>query len=156
MNSYFSRGEIGKLTVYKEERRWHFDFIVERVLPRHIFEWLGTQLEKHFQSIVSSVGFSVQARTEEGIGESFEEYWPAVREHLLTAFPSLKRCLSGQNPHLNGKQLCFSVSNETEAGLIKRKLPHAVNEQLRGCGFPPLTLDARIDQENKEKTLILS
>lgn len=152
MNSYFSRGEIGKLTVYKEERRWHFDFIVERVLPRHIFEWLGTQLKKHFQSIVSSVGFSVQARTEEGIGESFEEYWPAVCAHLLAAFPSLKRCLSGQNPHLNGKQLCFSVSNETEAGLIKRKLPHAVNEQLRGCGFPPLTLDARIDQENKEKT----
>lgn len=151
LNDFLSHGEIGKLTVYKEERRWHFEFTVDRVLPRHVFEWLGSQLEKHFHSIVTRVTFSLQTRSEEGTGEVLKDYWPIACASLSADYPSLKGCLSRQHPVLDGKQLYLSAENETEAGLIRRKLPHAVNEQLHRFGFPPLTLEVKMDQENKTK-----
>ncbi|WP_100487717.1 PolC-type DNA polymerase III [Sporolactobacillus pectinivorans] len=151
ISKFFQNGEIEKLTVFRTERRWHFDFLVDHVLPLQVYEWLENSLNKHFQAVVSSLNFSIQTRSDEGSAEKIKEYWPSVRSRLSDTFPAMKTCLSEQNPEAEGKQLILSATNETEAGLMKRKLPHPLNEQLRSLGFPPFSLEVKIDQDSKSK-----
>ncbi|RYM07151.1 PolC-type DNA polymerase III [Sporolactobacillus sp. THM7-7] len=151
MNHSLAHGEIEKLTVYREERHWHFAFSLEHVLPFQVFEWLESQMNKHFQSIVSRVTFSIQTRKEEGIAEELSGYWQMVRDRLSAEFPALKGVLSRQHPKLHDRQMILLASNETEAALMKHRLPHAVNEQLGSCGFPPLSLSVKVNDEERVK-----
>ncbi|RYL95308.1 PolC-type DNA polymerase III [Sporolactobacillus sp. THM7-4] len=151
LNNSLKHGEIEKLTVFREERHWHFEFLVDRILPYHVFEWLGSQLTSHFQSIAAKITFSIKVRSSEGADKLLKDYWTMLCDSSGADFPALKACLSGQTPELRDGQLFLRASGETEAGLMKRKLPHVLNEKLRPCGFPPFSLAIEIDHESTRK-----
>ncbi|MFX3618496.1 MAG: PolC-type DNA polymerase III [Sporolactobacillus sp.] len=148
---YFTGGEIEKLTVFRNERRWHFDFKLESVLPFTVYEWLQSKLTEKFRAIVPALTFTIQTTDVQKADQHFSEYWPGLRSAMSVQFPALKACFSEKGPDVDENLLIFSVNNETEAGLIKRKLPHAVNEYLRPFGFSPVNLEVRINAEDKTK-----
>ncbi|MFT8317103.1 MAG: PolC-type DNA polymerase III [Sporolactobacillus sp.] len=148
---YFTGGEIEKLTVFRHERRWHFDFKLESVLPFTVYEWLQSKLTEKFRAIVPTLTFTIQTTAVQNADQHFSEYWPGLRSAMSVQFPALKACFSEKGPDVDENLLTFSVNNEAEAGLIKRKLPHAVNEYLRPFGFSPVNLEVRINAEDKTK-----
>ncbi|MCO7125961.1 PolC-type DNA polymerase III [Sporolactobacillus shoreicorticis] len=150
-NSYFKHGEIEKLSVFRSEKRWHFDLMLDDILPFQVYEWLAAHLQKHFQTVVSQVTFTIQARKFEGANQNFADYWTLISQELSQEFPALKMCLGRQRPVLQDRQLIFTVNSETEAGLLKRKIPKALNEKLRVFGFPPILLDIKINSEDRSK-----
>ncbi|MET1247858.1 PolC-type DNA polymerase III [Sporolactobacillus sp. STCC-11] len=148
---YFNHGEIEKLSVFRSERRWHFELQLEGILPFQVYEWLDSHLKQHFQSVVSKITFTIHAREAEEADNYFAEYWSAVSGELCQEFPALKLCLSRQQPELRDRQLVLSANSETEAGLIKRKIPKVLNEKIRDFGFPPISLDVKINSEDRSK-----
>ncbi|RYL92982.1 PolC-type DNA polymerase III [Sporolactobacillus sp. THM19-2] len=150
-DSYFLHGEIVKLTVFRHEHKWHFDFLLDHILPSQIFEWIESSLEKHFNRIVPTITCSIQARSDEGAERLVEQYWPRVSSQLVTRFPALKSSLSVQKPAADGHRLTLTATNEAEAALMKRKLPHALNQQLKSFGFPPFTVNVAINADQKSK-----
>ncbi|MCL1630849.1 PolC-type DNA polymerase III [Sporolactobacillus sp. CPB3-1] len=152
IEQYFAQGEIEKLTVYRSEKRWHLDLRMTDILPYKVYEWLETALQKHFQSVVSKVTFSIQAKNTDSKNQYFTDYWQSVvNKQLIEEFPALKLCLKQQHPSLDDQQLVLNASSETEAGLLKRKLPKVLNEKLRIFGFPPFSLYIKINAEDRTK-----
>ncbi|WP_010630920.1 PolC-type DNA polymerase III [Sporolactobacillus vineae] len=151
MTDYFQNGEIEKLTVFRKEKCWHFAFRIDRILPLTVYKWLQSSLDQAFHHIVPEITFSIETRAAMNAGDEVSEYWPMVSKALSAQFPLMKNCLSGQEPHADGRQLILAATNESEAGLMKRKLPHELNEQFRQFGFPPFTLEIKINPEDKSK-----
>ncbi|KLI03122.1 PolC-type DNA polymerase III [Sporolactobacillus inulinus] len=151
MERYFTHGEIDKLSVFRSERRWHFDFLLDGILPYQVYEWLEERLKAHFQAVVSQITFTVHVRDASGAEHFFSDYWQPVCERICNEFPALKVCLQRQNPQLNERQLMISTTSDTEAGLIKRKLPKVLNEKLRTFGFPPISLEIKVSSEERTK-----
>lgn len=151
VEKYFTHGEIEKLTVYKEERHWHFSFALEETLPFHVFEWLGNQLSTHFQPVAPQVTFSIRSRSQSADKNKLAGYWPLIARRIASDSPALKSCLSQQLPDIQEGRLVLTARNEAEAALMKRKLPGALAAALQRCGFPPLSPEIKIDAAIKEK-----
>lgn len=148
---FLDHGAIEKLTVYREERRWHFSFTLDEPLPRSIYEWLDDQLGDRFQSIVPNVSFSIRARSEANFSKRFIEYWPLICQRLSNALPSLAAILAARRPDIRQHQLIVPATNETEAAIIKRKLPDPLNDLLPSLGFPTLTVTAGVDNGRRQE-----
>ncbi|MCI1857925.1 MAG: PolC-type DNA polymerase III [Sporolactobacillus sp.] len=149
LDAYLAHGEIEKLTVFRSERRWHFDFLLNDILPAKVCEWLKSSMQKHFEAIVAKLTFTIHARSQQEAGRRIGEYWPEVAADLCKAYPSLKPCLSDQTPELKSGKLILSATNEAEAALMKRKMLQPINERLSRVGFAALNLVAAIDQQSK-------
>lgn len=129
IDRYFDQGEIEKLSVFRTEKRWHFEFQLDDILPYQVYEWLAANLQKHFQTVVPNVTFTIQSRKSEGADPNFADYWKPISQQLSQEFPALKMCLCRQQPELHDRQLIFAANSETEAGLLKRKIPKALDRK---------------------------
>ena len=61
---YFRDGYISKLTVYKETRKWHFDFHFPDVLPFHVYELFRSRLQDGLKHI-ATVTYGISTEEEE-------------------------------------------------------------------------------------------
>ncbi|MFT8362636.1 MAG: PolC-type DNA polymerase III [Sporolactobacillus sp.] len=147
---YFAAGEIDKLSVYRQERRWHFDFTLAAILPANVYEWLESRVSQTFRAIVPNITIAIHARTQD-IENVFNGYWPLLRSALMEEIPVLKAALQNQTPAVSDGQFTLQATNEAEASLMRRKLPHAINDFLRPLGFSPLRLTVQINSEEKTK-----
>lgn len=58
---HFKYGEIEKLVVERQSRRWHFYFLLEKILPFEVYLTFTTRLRQAFQHI-ADVRFSIRAK----------------------------------------------------------------------------------------------
>ena len=49
--SYFTNAEITKLFIERATKKWHFEFLLEKILPHEVYTLFSTNLVKTFSHI---------------------------------------------------------------------------------------------------------
>ncbi|WP_413381539.1 PolC-type DNA polymerase III [Alkalihalobacillus sp. 1P02AB] len=146
---YFKDGQIQKLSIFREQKKWHFLFHIPSLIPANVYQILAGRLVDTFQNI-ATVSFSIQYDQVELADKEWSGYWPLIVERLQNISNGLRELLQNQIPKFDGKRLVITVRNETEAVALKRKLNEPLREALEQLSLPQVTIDAHINESKKE------
>ncbi|TCP30297.1 DNA polymerase III catalytic subunit PolC type [Scopulibacillus darangshiensis] len=147
IDKYMQNGVIERLTVHQEERKWHFSFLLESPLPVHVYQWLQKQLVSHFHHI-AAITFSINTRESRFDEQLILGYWQMITEQMTDLSPSLKGLIKKQQPSFEERKMILSVQNDTEAVILKRKIP-SLNDHLQTCGLSTVEMDVRIEASDQ-------
>ncbi|HLU21867.1 MAG TPA: PolC-type DNA polymerase III [Bacillaceae bacterium] len=140
---HFSNAEIAKLIVDRKQKRWHFTFLMEKIIPCNVLQHFSLHLKQSFQHI-ASVSFNIKVRNNEITEQLVHDYWTYCIQEIDGISPILLKLLNEQLPTLKGNKLLVNANNDTEARTLKTKYSEIVQQAFENVGFPPLQLDANV------------
>jgi len=146
---YFEQGEIQKLIVEREQKRWHFYFLLKKILPSQIYELFVQRLVKTFEHI-ATVKHTIQSVDQTFTEADIQGYWPICLRELQGGASPLIFLLREQVPTIKGNKLYVTVRNETEAIAVKRRFAAIISEVYESFGFPYLQLETEVKQQQNE------
>jgi DNA polymerase III subunit alpha, Gram-positive type len=146
---YFAQAGIQKLIIEKEQKRWHFHFLLPKLLPADIYQLFTQRLTKAFQHI-ANVKHSIQTIDSTFTESDVHAYWPICMGELQGISSPLLALLNEQLPSVKGNKLYVNVRNETEGIAVKRRFATAVAEAYHSFGFPFLQLEIEVKQSQSE------
>lgn len=149
---FFQNGQIEKLVVEKDARKWHFYFLLEELIPSQLYQQFSTRLIKAFEHI-ANVTFTLTVLNNEITEEHIQDYWKLSIQELDGISPALLSLLNGQLPKVQGNKVLIFARNDAEALTIKRKYSTVISDIYRSYGFPPIQLDVSVnvnETENQE------
>lgn len=136
---YFDQASIEKVVINKEQKKWHFYFQFQRVLPFNVYELFQTRIRSAF-SHIANVSFSITAETKECTQDDIQSYWQHCISELQGISPLLMSLLQGQRPTLNGVKLVLNARHEAEGTALRKKYGQLIADQYSSYGFPQLQL----------------
>ncbi|MGZ4159263.1 MAG: PolC-type DNA polymerase III [Neobacillus sp.] len=146
--AHFPNAQIERLLVEKKARKWHFQFLLEKILPFNIFIRFTTQLEREFSNI-ARISYEIQVTEQSFSQELLLEYWNHCVQQIDGIAPPLLKLLNEQIPAVHGNKLTLSVRNETEGLALKRKYAGTIVTIYQSFGFPALTIETELQTEEK-------
>lgn len=146
---YFHDGLIHKLSIYKNEKKWQFDFQLEKIIPFQVFQLFNEKLGQAFGHI-AAVSFTIRYADQKIDEKTVLEYWSHIIDCLDGISPSIVQFLKGQTPVIEGQKLIISVRNETEATALARKLKEPLKEAFFNVGFPYFQVETTVKESKKE------
>lgn len=146
----FSNAEIEKLVVERKTKRWHFYFLLEKVLPYELFSRFSLQLQHAFSS-VAHVDFTIRVVDSAFPQETVIDYWNHCIKELDGISPMLLSLLNEQVPKLKGNKLIVQARNDTEARTLKQKYGEMISNIYQKFGFPLFILDAEIGENESNE-----
>ncbi|OIJ17872.1 PolC-type DNA polymerase III [Anaerobacillus alkalidiazotrophicus] len=146
---FLNNGVIHKLSIFKNEKKWQFDFEFERILPFHVFQLFHNRIGQAF-SHIASVSFTIRYTDTKVDNKVVLSYWPYLVECLEGFSPSIIQFLKGQTPVIEGNKLSINVRNETEAIALSRKLKEPIKESFLKLGFPNYQVETVVKESKKE------
>lgn len=146
---FLNNGVIHKLSIFKNEKKWQFDFEFERILPFHVFQLFHDRIGQAF-SHIASVSFTIRYTNTKVDNKVVLSYWPYLVECLEGFSPSIIQFLKGQTPVIEGNKLSINVRNETEAIALSRKLKEPIKESFLKLGFPNYLVETVVKESKKE------
>ncbi|MEW9050702.1 MAG: PolC-type DNA polymerase III [Neobacillus sp.] len=148
--THFSNAQIERFLVEKKARRWHFQFLLEKILPFSVFLRFTTQLERKFSNI-ASISYDFQVTNPSFQPELLLEYWSHSIQQIDGIAPPLLKLLNEQIPIISGNKLTISVSNDTEGSALKRKYGPIITNVYQNFGFPSLVIDTELKNIDKNE-----
>ncbi|KMK77248.1 PolC-type DNA polymerase III [Alkalihalobacillus pseudalcaliphilus] len=148
VQTYLEEALIQKLTIHREQKSWHFQFYIPKIIPANLYQLFAQRLKDTFQNI-ATVHFSIEYGTKELTEEQWQQYWPTVVGKLENISSGLRELLQNQTPRYDGKRLVINVRNETEAVALKRKLDEPLRECLSKLSLPMVHIDAHVQESQK-------
>ncbi|SDG99069.1 DNA polymerase-3 subunit alpha [Alteribacillus persepolensis] len=149
VNKYFSEGRVDKLTIWKEEKKWHFQFTLPNPLPYEVYVQLEQRMTKAFQQI-ADVHFSISYSEKALPLSDLPMYWPSVVSKLEGLAPYARQRLQGNTPTVNGNIVTITCKNEAEGSALKRRLQEPLNEVLASFGFSFCQIDTLVETSAEE------
>ncbi|WP_175989050.1 PolC-type DNA polymerase III [Bacillus sp. Marseille-Q1617] len=149
---YFNNAEIEKLSVYRSERKWHFHFTLEEMIPCKVWSRFSIALQTSFKHI-ANVSFSLKVLNMEVTEQAILDYWSECVKEIQGISPPLSKLLNTQKPEIIGNKIVVKASNDTEATQLKRKYGEIISSAFENFGFPKLVLDAevaKIEEQNND------
>jgi len=146
---YFENGAIQKLTVHKTKKSWHFQFLLNQILPYEIYQLLHSRLVNSF-SHIANVTFSIKVEEPEVAESLIQSYWPACIQEIDGISPPILSLLSNQVPKIQGLKLIVNTRNDTESQAIKKKYGSYIQNIFESYGFPALQIDTQINISDEE------
>ncbi|WP_312469326.1 PolC-type DNA polymerase III [Neobacillus sp.] len=148
---HFNNAQIERLLVEKKARKWHFQFLFEKILPYNVYLRFTTQLERTFSNI-AAISYSIQVSNQLFTPELIQEYWSYSIQQIDGISPPLLKLLNEQLPEVSGNKLTISVRNEAEGLALKRKYGPVIGEVFQSIGFPLMAIetDIKTDEKNEE------
>ncbi|KSU62549.1 DNA polymerase III [[Bacillus] enclensis] len=149
---YFNNAEIEKLSVYRSERKWHFSFTLEEMIPCKVWSRFSMALQTSFKHI-ANVSFSLKVLNMELTEQAILDYWSECVKEIQGISPPLLKLLNTQKPEIIGNKIVVKASNDTEAAQLKRKYGEIICSAFENFGFPRLVLDAEVakmDEQNND------
>lgn len=148
--NHFHNGEIEKVVVEKKEKKWHFYFLFEQILPVNIFSIFVTKLKQAF-SHIATITYSIKVKNLHWTEELIQDYWPYCIREIEGISPPLLNRLNEQIPTLKGNTILLKVHSELEK-LTLNKYLNILVEIYESYGFPPFRFDTIIEepQSNEE------
>lgn len=148
---HFHHAQIEKVIVEKKARKWHFNFLFEKIIPCNVYNHFTSQLEKTFSQI-ASVSYSIRVSDQHFTDELLIDYWKKCIQEIDGIAPPMLKLLNEQFPKVQGNKLIVSVRNDMEGLAIKRKYEEMIANIYQTFGFPPLSIDAEIQatESNQE------
>lgn len=150
-NSYMEHlqsGQIEKLIVDRNNKKWHFYFIFEQILPYQIYEQFARRLEQSFQHI-ARVQFTLEILDKTIKEKLVQDYWHSCLKEIEGMSPLLIALLNDQTPKVDGNKLIVQVRNDMEARTLQEKYGKIITEVYQEFGFPSLMFSAEIRSENE-------
>jgi DNA polymerase III subunit alpha, Gram-positive type len=144
----FNNAQIEKLIVEKKARKWHFQFLLEKILPFGHYLRFTTQLERKF-SHIASISYDIQVAEPSFNSELLLEYWNHCIQQIDGISPPMIKLMNEQIPAVNGNKLTISVRNEAEGLALKRKYGSVISAIYQSYGFPSLTIETDIQTGEK-------
>lgn len=146
----FQNAEIEKLVVERKNKRWHFYFLLDKILPFELFSRFSIQLQHTFHHI-ANVGFTIRVQDSSFSQEMVMDYWKICIKELEGISPMLLSLLNEQLPTLKGNKLIIKARNDTEARTVKQKYGETLSNVYQSVGFPPFVIDAEIGQNESNE-----
>ncbi|MCH6267086.1 PolC-type DNA polymerase III [Neobacillus citreus] len=148
---HFQNAQIERLLVEKKARKWHFQFLLEKVLPFNVFTRFTAQIERTFSNI-AAVSYDIKVTNQENASELISEYWSYCIQQIDGISPPLIKLLHEQLPVVSGNKLTVSVRNEAEGLTLKRKYGPLIGEIYQSFGFPLFSfeIDIKSEEHNEE------
>ncbi|PSL51226.1 DNA polymerase III catalytic subunit PolC type [Salsuginibacillus halophilus] len=146
--AYFSTGAIEKLTIHKQEKRWHFTLRLTTYVPAEVFQLLEGRMQETFREI-AEVTLSVLYETPLD-STHIASYWPVITGRLQGLAPHARQRLNGTVPQAANGWITVHASNEAEAASLSRKLQEPLNEVLASLGFIKHQVQVTVQDENEE------
>ncbi|MEH7388703.1 PolC-type DNA polymerase III [Bacillus sp. JJ1474] len=143
---HFQHAQIKKVVIGKREKKWHFYFEFEQILPFNIFSLFSTKLAKVF-SHIANTSFTIEVKNNHIDEQLVQGYWKYCMEEMEGMAPPLIKLLNEQIPSVHGNKLIISVRNDTEGLSIKRKYSEIISGVYETLGFPKLTIETEISSE---------
>ncbi|MCP3739130.1 PolC-type DNA polymerase III [Rossellomorea sp. BNER] len=148
--SYFQNAEIEKLVVDRVEKKWHFYFNFEKLLPCSIWTQFSHSLQKAFQHI-AKVQFSLNVHDPHHTNELVLDYWSECIKEIDGISPPLLALLNNNVPKIQGNKILVETSSEMEAMAIKNKYGPVISHIFQNFGFPSLQVEAsKIETANNQ------
>ncbi len=137
---YFIDGTIERVVVHKEQRIWHFYFVLKTVLPATVYELFHGKLKNAFQHIAS---IKVTIRTEQKeIIEPLESYWSIFLEQVDASPPMMT--ILREIPRAVGNKIIVAVQNEPQGEALKSRFQEVVLHTYQSFGFPFVQLETEV------------
>lgn len=149
IGEHFENGTIEKLTVLQSEKRWHFNFNIQKTLPFEIYQWFQIQLNNKFQSI-AAVTFEITAKETSVDEHELIAYWPTIISFLEELPITTLNVLKNKSPKLVNQKLILPAGSDAEAMSLKRRLEEPLPKSLRKIGLPHLLLDVHVETSEEE------
>ena len=112
--SYFEHAEIAKLLIERSSQRWHFEFLIEEILPSDVHKRFSMQLIKTF-SHIAQVTYTISVRNQNMTEKLIHDYWTDCLAEIDGGSPALLSLLNGQKPRVVGHKLVVNARNDAEA-----------------------------------------
>lgn len=145
---HFNNAQIERLLVEKKARKWHFQFLFENILPYNVYVLFTTQLERTFSNI-ATVSYHINVTNQTISPELIRDYWNYSIQQIDGIAPPLLKLLNEQLPDVNGNKLTISVRNDTEGQAIKRKYGETITKIFQSFGFPNLSIETELKNDEK-------
>ncbi|MCM3725948.1 PolC-type DNA polymerase III [Neobacillus cucumis] len=145
---HFENAQIERLLVEKKERKWHFQFLFEKILPFNVYLKFTTQLERTFSNI-AAISYNIQVTNQAVTPDLLLEYWNYCIQQIDGISPPLVKLLNEQIPVVSGNKLTVAVRNEAEGLALKRKYGPVIGNIYQEFGFPMLAIDTELKSEEK-------
>ncbi|WP_408011001.1 PolC-type DNA polymerase III [Pseudalkalibacillus sp. A8] len=146
---FFEEGYLKKLSIQKEQKKWTFHIFITSLLPYEAYQLLETLLQKAFHAIANT-NCVIHCGQKEVTNDLFEGYWSSCIEQLQAQNLPVLDMLSGKKPTLEGNKVTVKVSNDAQAMLFQRKLGPSLGTAFKRYGFPPLTFETKVDQNQED------
>ena len=146
---YFRHAEIEKLAVYRKEKKWHFHFTFEEIIPCNVWSKFSIALQTSFKHI-ANVGYTIRVLNPNVTDQHILDYWQDCVKEIQGISPPLLKLLNTQKPKINGNKIIVQASNDTEATQLKRKYGEMITSTFENFGFPKLVLDAEVGQVEEQ------
>jgi len=146
---YFPNAEIEKLAVFRKEKKWHFYFTFEEIIPCNVWSKFSIALQTSFKHI-ANVGFTIKVVNTQISDQHILDYWQECVKEIQGISPPLLKLLNTQKPKINGNKIIVVASNDTEATQLKRKYGEMITSTFENFGFPKLVLDAEVSQVEEQ------
>ncbi|MFC7784334.1 MULTISPECIES: PolC-type DNA polymerase III [unclassified Rossellomorea] len=146
---YFQNAEIEKLAVFRKEKKWHFYFTFEEIIPCNVWSKFSISLQTSFKHI-ANVGFTIKVLNTQITEQHILDYWQDCVKEIQGISPPLLKLLNTQKPKINGNKIIVQASNDTEATQLKRKYGDMITSTFENFGFPKLVLDAEVSQVEEQ------
>ncbi|WP_407636197.1 PolC-type DNA polymerase III [Salibacterium aidingense] len=149
VKTYLRDGMVQKLTINKEEKTWHFHFLLNKHLPHSVFAQLEERLLQAFTHI-ASVRFTVTYHSDYLPLEYVPDYWPSIIYRLEGIAPYLRQRLNGGKPAVESGKLILTCKNEAEGTMLERKLQEPLNEIMKTLGFNSCLIGTEVKTSAEE------
>ncbi|AGK53087.1 PolC-type DNA polymerase III [Bacillus sp. 1NLA3E] len=147
---HFEHAQLQKVVVDKELTKYHFHFLIEKILPANIFSLLAARLQRTFSYIAKTSTFSLQVRDHQFQAETAQDYWNLCLQEIDGMSPPTQKLLHEQVPKINGNKIIITARNEPEGQSIKKKHATVISDIYQSFGFPLLAMDIEVSHDTKE------
>ncbi|NMA91242.1 MAG: PolC-type DNA polymerase III [Amphibacillus sp.] len=146
---YFDQSKLLKLEVFKQEKRWNFQFQLESILPIELFKRFRAKLQEAFK-MVATVTFTLNYNDQSISPKVMCDYWQdfiTQEQELSPAYADhLKEC----QPKTDNGQLHIQARNSTEATVIKNRLTPLFKQYCQQYGLPIWQLNVYVENEQEQ------
>ncbi|BAM47595.1 PolC-type DNA polymerase III [Amphibacillus xylanus] len=146
---YFDQSMLLKLEVFKQEKRWNFQFQLESILPIELFKQFRSKLQEAFK-MVATVTFTLNYNDQSISPKVMCDYWQdfiTQEQELSPAYADhLKEC----QPKTDNGQLHIQARNSAEATVIKNRLTPLFKQYCQQYGLPIWQLNVYVENEQEQ------
>jgi DNA polymerase III subunit alpha, Gram-positive type len=146
---HFDQAEIEKLIVDKKERKWHFQFTLQKLIPCNVWTKFSQSLQASFQHI-AKVQFSLKVLDTSFTEELVLQYWNSCIKEIDGISPPILQLLHSQAPKVQGNKIIIQASNDMEAITLKKKYGELISTIFESYGFPRLVIDAEVSEVKEQ------
>ncbi|WP_240375347.1 PolC-type DNA polymerase III [Bacillus piscicola] len=143
-------GRVEKLSIWKDKRKWHFQFALPEPLSYPVFVYLEERLSAAFQHI-ASVRFSVTYDSEALPLQELPSYWPSIMNRLEGLTPYVQQRLNDEVPGVDGNTIFITCKNEAEGVALERRLSEPLQKVLTELGFASCQIKTKVNTSTEEK-----